>query len=122
MEKFGFYNGFSAQYIYVLKLQHGKYYIGYTTNPTSRLKQHKFGKTSEFVKKNLPIKEAYFKVLDGMTKKEALREETKLTAKFAIEYGVEKVYGGVMAGNIFKRECIFDKILLKYDITYYDEM
>ena len=58
MKKFGFYDGLSAKYIYVLELQNGKYYIGYTTNPTSRLKQHKFVKSSEFVKTEFTYKKS----------------------------------------------------------------
>ena len=41
-------------YIYILKLQSNKYYIGKTNNPNFRLEEHGSGKGSTWTKKYKP--------------------------------------------------------------------
>ena len=43
-------------FIYILKLQAGKYYVGKTTNPSFRLDKHFNGDGSAWTKKYAPIK------------------------------------------------------------------
>jgi predicted GIY-YIG superfamily endonuclease len=43
-------------FIYILKLQQGKYYVGKTTNPSFRLESHFNANGSAWTKKYAPIK------------------------------------------------------------------
>lgn len=74
--------------IYVLALEHGKYYVGSTNNPEYRIKQHFDGYGSEWTKIHHPRK--VLKRLDNLDKS----DEEKITLDFMIQYGIENVRGG----------------------------
>ena len=75
---------YSKEYIYVLKLENNRWWIGKTKNPTSRINKHIYGKGSIWTRKNKVIAT------------EELLEEvslTDITLKYMKEYGWENVRG-----------------------------
>lgn len=73
--------------IYVLRLQHGKYYIGQTTNIKARFAAHRNGKGAEWTCLHKPIE--IIECIEG----EPLDEE-KLTLKYMEKYTINNVRGG----------------------------
>jgi len=74
-------------YIYVLELKSYKYYIGKTTNPYFRLKEHFNANGSSWTKKYVP-----FKVLELIEGDD--EDEDKYTIKYMKKYGIDNVRGG----------------------------
>lgn len=75
-------------YIYILKLQYNKYYIGKTNNPKFRLKQHFNTNGSSWTKKYKPINiHQIIPDCDNF-------DEDKWTIKFMMKYGINNVRGG----------------------------
>ena len=74
-------------YIYILKLQHNKYYIGKTSNPYFRIESHFNSHGSEWTKINKPIK--LLKLIKGDD-----YDEDKYTKMYMDKYGIENVRGG----------------------------
>jgi hypothetical protein len=75
-------------YIYVLKLEKGKYYVGKTTNPQFRLEQHFNVKGSSWTKKYKPINiEEIIPNCDDY-------DEDKITQKYMDLKGIDNVRGG----------------------------
>ena len=75
-------------FIYILKLEQGKYYIGKTNKPQFRLNNHFNSNGSEWTKKYKPIK-----VLD-IKKNCDNYDEDKYTRKYMDKYGINNVRGG----------------------------
>jgi hypothetical protein len=75
-------------YIYVLKLEQGKYYIGKTNNPQFRLENHCNGNGSAWTQKYKPLK--VIKILQNKDD----YDENKITFKYMDKYGVSNVRGG----------------------------
>ncbi|MDX9695245.1 MAG: GIY-YIG nuclease family protein [Bacteroidales bacterium] len=86
-------------YLYVLELQNDKYYVGITSNPKKRFYLHSKGKTSCFVRKNLPIKSIQKTLLKTSSKKQAEHLETMKTIELMQKYGVDNVMGGAILGD-----------------------
>jgi predicted GIY-YIG superfamily endonuclease len=82
-------------YIYVLRLEEGKYYVGQSTDPERRFQEHLAGiKGSEWTKKYPPIeilKRVNTKLKDPW---EALKLENRATIARVKEYGWQNVRGG----------------------------
>jgi hypothetical protein len=78
-------------FIYILKLQQNKYYIGKTTNPSFRLESHFNANGSAWTKKYAPIK-----VLELLPDKDDY-DEDKYTKIYMDKYGVDNVRGGSYA-------------------------
>lgn len=80
-------------YLYILKLEYDKYYVGVTNNPTKRLKNHFFGKAAAITEKFMPIE-----VLDIIecrpNRAEVEQIENNVTENLFDKYGYENVYGG----------------------------
>lgn len=75
-------------FIYVLKLQKGKYYVGKTSNPQFRLDSHVNGNGSEWTKLYKPIKLLELKQdCDDY-------DEDKYTIMYMDKYGIDNVRGG----------------------------
>ncbi len=75
-------------YIYVLKLENGKYYIGKTTNPSFRIESHFNSNGSAWTKKYRPVSiESIIPDCDDY-------DEDKYTKKYMGKYGIENVRGG----------------------------
>jgi hypothetical protein len=75
-------------YIYVLKLENNKYYIGKTNNPEIRIDQHQGGFGAYWTKK-YPVKETINIIPDCDS-----LDEDKYTIKYMGKYGIDNVRGG----------------------------
>ena len=75
-------------YIYVIKLDKGKYYIGKTSNPQFRLQSHFDSNGSSWTKKYKPLKVIEIKPnCDDY-------DENKITLQYMDKYGINNVRGG----------------------------
>ena len=75
-------------YIYALKLEKGKYYIGKTSNPQFRLQSHFDSNGSSWTKKYKPLKVIEIKPnCDDY-------DEDKITRQYMDKYGINNVRGG----------------------------
>jgi len=75
-------------YIYILKLENDKYYIGKTTNPSFRIDSHFNSNGSAWTRKYRPISvEKLVPDCDDY-------DEDKYTKKYMEKYGIENVRGG----------------------------
>ena len=74
-------------YIYILKLQHNKYYIGKTLNPYFRIESHFNLEGSEWTKIHNPIK--LLEIIEGDD-----YDEDKYTKIYMDKYGIDNVRGG----------------------------
>jgi len=82
-------------YIYALKLQNNKYYIGKTTNFENRLNQHRNGCASQWTKKYNVIEVIFFKIVEPISGDINFhRLENLYTEAFIYKYGWENVRGG----------------------------
>ena len=75
-------------YIYAIKLEKGKYYIGKTTNPQFRLQSHFDSNGSYWTKKYKPLK-----VIEIIPNCDDY-DEDKITMKYMDRYGINNVRGG----------------------------
>ena len=75
-------------YIYTLKLDEGKYYIGKTSNPQFRLQSHFDSNGSYWTKKYKPLK-----VIDIIPNCDDY-DEDKITRQYMDKYGINNVRGG----------------------------
>jgi hypothetical protein len=75
-------------YIYVLQLEHGKFYVGKTTNPDFRLKDHFESNGSAWTKLHNPIK--VVEIIPNCD----YYDENKYTAQYMDKYGIDNVRGG----------------------------
>jgi predicted GIY-YIG superfamily endonuclease len=74
-------------YIYILKLEGNKYYVGKTTNPDRRFKSHIESSGSSWTTKYPPIKQ--LKIIRNCDK----YDEHKYTIKYMEKYGIDNVRG-----------------------------
>lgn len=87
-------------YIYVLKLDGNKYYVGKTTNPDFRLDTHFDVGGSAWTIKYKPIK--LIELIGGCD----IFDEDKYTLKYMEKYGIENVRGGSFCEINFNQENI----------------
>ncbi len=74
-------------YIYVLKLQHSKYYVGKTSNPYFRIENHFNSEGSVWTKIHKPVK--LLEIIEGDD-----YDEDKYTKIYMDKYGINNVRGG----------------------------
>ena len=74
--------------IYILQLQHGKYYVGKTDDIQKRFEQHLNGKGSAWTKEHSPIKIVETRQITSSY------DETNITKDYMKKYGIENVRGG----------------------------
>ena len=74
--------------IYVLKLEHGKYYVGRSIDPIKRYQEHLNGTGSSWTRLHEPIS-----FLETRPEHSIL-DEDKLTKEYMLKYGIENVRGG----------------------------
>lgn len=92
-------------YIYILKLQKGKYYVGKSETPFRRIQKHFDGDGSTWTRKYLPVEiEHVIPDCDDY-------DEDKYTKMYMDEYGIHNVRGGsyssmvIPAQQIEKESC-----------------
>lgn len=108
-------------YIYTIKCENDYYYVGQTTNPERRFKQHQSGKASWFTRQHKPIEIIDSIPIGVMTQSKAMEWENKKTAQLIKQYGLHKVRGGAF---IQKNHKYFINKLNQYQkikISYLDE-
>lgn len=84
-------------WVYVLRLEQGKYYIGITSrkNPNKRIEEHMHGfYSAQWVKKYRPIEPIEIIDIGLLTQSEAERLELKRTLQYMEKYGYQNVRGG----------------------------
>ena len=87
-------------YIYALKLDKGKYYIGKTTNPQFRLETHFSSNGSEWTKLYKPIR-----ILEIKPNCDDY-DEDKITRLYMDKYGINNVRGGSFVSVKLERSTI----------------
>ena len=95
-------------WLYALKLENEKYYIGITTknNPHERIEQHKRGfYGAKWTKKYRPLDTLEVIDLGSVSQEYAEHEEKKLTLKYMDKYGYQNVRGAdlIYSGKYIKR-------------------
>ena len=75
-------------YIYILKLENDKYYIGKTNNPSFRIENHKNGTGSFWTRKYKPIS------VERIIPNCDIYDEDKYTIQYMDKYGIPNVRGG----------------------------
>ena len=84
-------------WLYALRLEHGKYYIGITSrkDPHERIREHMNGfYSAQWVKKYKAIEPAEVLDIGNLTDTEASRLELKRTLQYMKKYGYQNVRGG----------------------------
>jgi hypothetical protein len=87
-------------FIYVLRLQQGKYYIGKTNHPKFRLENHFHSNGSEWTKLYRPIK-----VIELIPNCDDY-DEDKYTRKYMDKYGMNNVRGGSFVSVKLEKQTI----------------
>jgi predicted GIY-YIG superfamily endonuclease len=77
------------EYVYVLALRDGKYYVGKTTNMEARYIQHRDGMGSEWTRRYPPVK-----LLDCEECEHMMQEDFTTEALMA-KHGIDNVRGGI---------------------------
>jgi predicted GIY-YIG superfamily endonuclease len=107
--------GSKNYWVYVLKLEQDKWYVGVSTNPEKRFQQHKNGFAgARFTKKFKPIDIVDKKNLGKISYDEAQKFENKVVRTYMKKYGYNNVRGGDLTylGNY---KYIFNRFLTKDD-------
>lgn len=99
------------QYLYVLELEGGKYYVGITNNVQRRVEQHKRGEGAEWTKKYKMVKLAEAREMLHPTEEDAKTKELMST------YGIENVRGGAYTSCIMREDDIKS---LKKEISHFE--
>lgn len=83
-------------WLYVLKLEHGKYYVGITSKtPEIRMQEHiKHRKSAYWTMKYRPLELVFKQELGVISKEDAEAYENKKTRELIKEFGVNEVRGG----------------------------
>lgn len=92
-------------WLYVLKLEQGKYYVGITSKtPEARFKEHVNGHGAEWTKVYKPIEIIQGVDLRVTTYEKAEDYENKVTRKYIKAYGFNNVRGGNLSyrGNYIR--------------------
>jgi len=84
--------------VYVLKLLRGKYYVGKSSDPIKRIKQHFNMRGSKWTKKYHPLQ-----ILDIHPNCDGF-DEDKYTKILMSKYGIENVRGGSFCNVKLKKE------------------
>jgi len=102
-------------YIYVLKLQKNKYYVGKTTNPQFRIETHFKTGGSAFTKRYKPIQ--VLEIRQDCTD----HDEQRVTQEYMAKYGIQDVRGGPWSQILLsdaQEECIQQILNSESDACY----
>lgn len=82
-----------AWYLYILKLEYDKIYVGITSNPRKRIRHHFWGNGAEVTKKFMPLE--VLDIIESRSVREEIEQiENMVTENLFLKYGEENVYGG----------------------------
>jgi predicted GIY-YIG superfamily endonuclease len=90
------------QWLYVLKLQGGRFYIGTTGNLEKRINDHFEGRGSDWTK-DYPPERVLVRTIYN-TKELAIDAETRMTALYILKYGINYVRGGPFVSPFYYGE------------------
>lgn len=92
-----FMDEYKHYWLYVLRLEQGKYYVGITSkkDPQRRIMEHMNGfYTAQWVKKYKPLEAVEVLDIGNITKAEADRLELQRTLQYMKKWGYQNVRGG----------------------------
>lgn len=78
-------------WVYVLELENGKWYVGFTESVEDRVKSHKRGNAADWTELHTPIR------IDELIPDGSKEIEKEKTIELMIKYGFENVRGGPWA-------------------------
>lgn len=77
--------------VYILKLEDGKWYVGYTERAIKRILQHAEKKGAKWTKKHRPIEPIPYSMSEPIY---SLEDEDRITLSLMAEHGIQNVRGG----------------------------
>ncbi len=81
-------------YIYVLKCERGKYYVGKTHDVARRFKEHKEGNGSMWTRKYRPVS------IERVINSSSSFDEDKITKELMAKHGIDNVRGGTYVSEV----------------------
>ena len=84
-------NSDKTTYVYSLNLKNGKKYVGMTSNPEKRIRQHFLGNGAKWTKKNKPVSVNHIQKCKSLSN--AKKAETIVYKKMRNYHGINKVRG-----------------------------
>jgi predicted GIY-YIG superfamily endonuclease len=103
-------------FVYVLSLQHGKYYVGKTRNPDKRIHAHFAGRGCECTSLHLPLR------VVSINPMVAAMDEDHMTETMMHKYGIDNVRGGAFSKTVLpphQLACLQEKILSAEDKCFH---
>jgi hypothetical protein len=104
---------------YILKLENGKWYVGWTEDPIKRLQKHKKGTGSEWTKLHPVVGNYFYLSLPGKTKSQypyrnglGENDEDEYTLRMMGKHGLENVRGGSWPGRELPKNRIGELLAL----------
>ena len=88
-------------WLYILKLEHDKYYVGTTCNrnPDKRISEHGTYRGAKWTNEHKPIKLLEKRDLSETTRSEAENIEWQTASDYIKQYGLNNVRGGLLNGR-----------------------
>ncbi|MGB1568186.1 MAG: GIY-YIG nuclease family protein, partial [Candidatus Poseidoniaceae archaeon] len=77
--------------VYILKLEHGKWYVGYTERAIKRVLQHAEKKGAKWTKKYKPVEPIPYSMSEPIY---STKDEDRITLSLMAEHGITNVRGG----------------------------
>ena len=77
--------------VYILKLEGGMWYVGYTERAIKRILQHAEKKGAKWTKKHRPVEPIPYSMSEPIYSKE---DEDRITLSMMSEHGIQNVRGG----------------------------
>jgi predicted GIY-YIG superfamily endonuclease len=111
------YDSRRSYWLYALRLQNGKYYVGYTgrSNPYDRILQHGDGSLdgAAWTRKHKPIEVIEIRQVNNVSLRKIKALEQNLTWAYMNVYGTNRVRGGIFnyPGRILR---VGDRIIMGY--------
>ncbi|GIQ84156.1 hypothetical protein KIPB_005600 [Kipferlia bialata] len=104
-------------YVYVLRLAHGKYYVGKTTNVKRRLVEHRTNKGAAFTREHRVLGTVPYRIHLCSN----VFAENMYTIKYMSQFGIDNVRGGMWTRDtltLHEREHIVREIATATDRCY----
>lgn len=92
-----YYEPDKPYWLYALKLEHNKYYVGFTgkSNPYNRIMEHVEGEGAKWTQLHKPVEVMEIRDAGEITLTQIKALERNLTWAYMMQYGVNKVRGGI---------------------------
>jgi len=110
-----YYEARKPYWLYALKLEHNKYYVGFTgkQNPYNRIKEHVEGEGAKWTQLHKPVEVLEIRDAGEMTLAQIKAYEQNLTWAYMTTYGTNKVRGGIVnyTGRVLR---VGDRVIMGY--------